>query len=403
MIKKSVWQLVTPSTNSSIKPLKTGGIDRFSTSPIASTPSFQSWHNKSFLAKTQQQQKPKSAGEGKKRKRAGESSATKPVKESRCLSTNIAVHPSKRLRVSSVKPITLARYMQAVELLERWANQNRRSLAPRVVDRTITDYLHVLCESGSSIVDARSVVYGFIMLRMSSDGPERFLLSQAKAALRGWSARFPTHSKAGIDLVVWDVIAWDCIKHNDPMVGAAILLQGDLYLRPSELLQLRKHSVLRPSKARSRYWGVVVGMQEDNQPTKTGAFDDCILLDSIDRQDLSLVLKFLYNKCKRQTDKLFGELSLNAYNSAIKSASTRLGLQQLRLTPHVLRHSGPSSDCYHKTRTLVEIQQRGRWLAASSVARYKKPGRMLLLHQKIPDLIWKQTATARKKALTFFS
>ena len=136
---------------------------------------------------------------------------------------------------------------------------------------------------------------------------------------------------------------------------------------------------------------------------RTGSFDDCILLDSIDRQDLSLVLKFLYNNCTDQTDRLFGELSLSAYNTAIKSASIRLGLQQLRLTPHVLRHSGPSSDCYHKTRSIVEIQQRGRWLAASSVARYKKPGRMLLLHQKIPDAIWKQTTAARKKALTFFS
>ena len=232
--------------------------------------------------------------------------------------------------------------------------------------------------------------------------PNVFLLSQCKTALKGWTTRFPIHSKSGVDLTVWDVIAYDCIQHDDQLVGAAILLQGDLYLRPNELLHLQRQSVLRPNKARSRFWGVVVGLQEEHQPTKTGTFDDCILLDSPGRTDLAVVLKYLYQRCKSLDDFLFSALTLRAYNDAITRACQRLGIAHLNLTPHVLRHSGPSSDCYHKVRSLEEIQQRGRWKSLSSVMRYKKPGRMLLTHQKIPQSFWKQTLTARTKALDSF-
>lgn len=312
------------------------------------------------------------------------------------------VHPSKRLRVSQVKPVTLGRYTQAVHNLEQWALKRRRSLSFRQADSNIVLYLHELCELGHSLVEARSVVYGFIMLRMVSDGPERFLLSQSKSALKGWATRFPIHSKSGVDLSIWDVIAYDCIQHKDPLVGAAILLQGDLYLRPNELLKLQRKSVLQPSKARSRFWGVVVGLQENKHATKTGTFDDCILLDTPSRTDLALVLKFLFKRCSSENDLLFGGLTLKAYNVALTQSCERLGLAQLHLTPHCLRHSGPSSDCYHKVRTLEEIQQRGRWRALSSVARYKKPGRMLLTHQKIPPALWKRTRSARAKALDSF-
>ena len=44
------------------------------------------------------------------------------------------------------------------------------------------------------------------------------------------------------------------------------------------------------------------------------------------------------------------------------------------LTPHCARHGGASADAYLRTRSLTEIQHRGRWEALTSVARYKRPG-----------------------------
>ena len=253
-----------------------------------------------------------------------------------------------------------------------------------------------------SIVNARSTVFGFIMLKMDSHQPERMLLSQSKAALKGWSSRFPVHSRAGVDLQIWDAIAWQCILDRDPLVAAAILLQGDTYMRPNEILNVQANSVLRPAKSRARCWGMVVGNRDLENPTKTGLYDDCILLDSPGRSDLGVVMKYLTARCERADSHLFQQLTLHAYNKAIKKACDTLNLEKLRLTPHNLRHSGPSTDAYYKARSLSAIQQRGRWASISSVLRYNKPGRMLLLHQLVPQNIWNKAKKNRTDCIEFF-
>ena len=127
-----------------------------------------------------------------------------------------------------------------------------------------------------------------------------------------------------------------------------------------------------------------------------------ILLDSISRDDLSFVLKFLFQRAKGSGEKLFQGLTLGAYNRAISDASRVLQIQSLKLTAHGLRHAGPSSDSLHRRRDINAIQQRGRWAAPSSVARYRKPGRMLLLHQQVPATVWNQSEKAYAKVISFF-
>lgn len=309
----------------------------------------------------------------------------------------------KRLRVSQVKPITLARYSESVQRFETWCEDNRKNIGPRKIDLTMTEYLHKLCEEGASILTARSTVYGYIMLRMSPDLPEKLLLNQSKNAIKGWVTRFPNHSKCGIDLRIWDVVARQCLKQGHELAAAAILLQGDTYARPHELLHLKRKAILLPNRSKSRFWGVVFGLQEHGCPTKTGLYDDCILLDTIGREDLAIVLKCLYKRTSRSDDPLFPDLTLSKYADAIDQACDTLDLRFLHLTPHILRHSGPSTDCFAKTRSLLEIQNRGRWQAPSSVNRYRKPGHMLLLQQQIPESVWKQTSKARKDIIEYFS
>lgn len=194
----------------------------------------------------------------------------------------MVVPPHKRLRACQVKPITLGRYGHAVSKFESWAVANRKPLSRKQIDRTMVEFLQHLCETGESICMARSAVFGYILFRMDSPQPERFLLTQSKEAIKGWTSRFPTHSRAAVDLAVWYVVAHKCLQTKDVNVAAAILLQGDLYLRPCERLALRKDSVLRPTASRSKAWGVVVAPQELEVPTKTGIFDDCVLLDTLE-------------------------------------------------------------------------------------------------------------------------
>ena len=67
-------------------------------------------------------------------------------------------------------------------------------------------------------------------------------------------------------------------------------------------------------------------------------------------------------------------ITLAQYEAALRFATKQAGLTSLKLTPHCARHGGASHDSQGEFRTLAEIQQRGRWEAANSVARYKKSG-----------------------------
>lgn len=260
----------------------------------------------------------------------------------------------------------------------------------------------MLCEDGRSITDARSTVFGFILFKCESPLPEKLLLPQSKAAIKGWSSRFPTHSRAAVDLQVWDVVAAKCLDNGKKMSAAAILIQGDLYLRPHEVIGLRKKSVIKPVSSRSRYWGVVLAQQDDEIPTKTGTYDDCILMDTHVRSDVQVIIKRLYSMVSTSSGRLFDKLTQSEYAADIHLACQQLGLQKLRLTPHGLRHSGPSTDAFHRIRDLAAIQNRGRWQTANSVARYKKPGRMLLMHQHVPPEIWQKAAACRARVIAAF-
>ena len=75
---------------------------------------------------------------------------------------------------------------------------------------------------------------------------------------------------------------------------------------------------------------MVFGLQEHGCPTKTGLYDDCILLDSAGREDLAIVLKFLYKKTSRPNGSLFPGLTLARYAEAIDCACDALDLRFLQ-------------------------------------------------------------------------
>ena len=60
----------------------------------------------------------------------------------------------------------------------------------------------------------------------------------------------------------------------------------------------------------------------------------------------------------------------------MREAAGALGCARLVPTPHGLRHGGASHDRAHGTRTLLEIQARGKWRSFSSVVRYEKHARI---------------------------
>ena len=300
--------------------------------------------------------------------------------------------------MGKVKPKTAVAYEKAVQQFEMWCSKTRvPRRSHKQVDEAFCLYLNHLCKEGRPVNDGSYAVYGWILLRSNEHLDRKSQLPFAKQCLKGWNSRYPTKARCGVDLKIWDAIAWECCEMGHYLSAAAILVQGDSYLRPSEVFEITQRHIIPPLASRGRgIWGVIVGLDEDGKPTKTGDFDDCVLFNTVSRSDVNLIISGLYHSASDPTDCLFSPLSHGQYTQHIHEAARRLKLSHLHLTPHVIRHSGPSHDAYYELRDLKQIQVRGRWKAAESVRRYRKPGRMLLSHKEVPRATWQKAVKARQ-------
>ena len=87
---------------------------------------------------------------------------------------------------------------------------------------------------------------GWALLRSTLHVPEKLHLPFSKQAVKVWMWRFPSCSKAGVDLMLWDLVALRCCKLGFYCTAAGIVVQGDTYLQPSELLGLHRNHVIQP-------------------------------------------------------------------------------------------------------------------------------------------------------------
>ncbi|CAE7904113.1 GDCSH [Symbiodinium microadriaticum] len=252
----------------------------------------------------------------------------KKLLKKRELSVEAAVPPHKRLRASKVKPTTLKLYHNAVVEFEEWAADRALNLGShKEIDEALVEFLHELCEDSRNISDANYTIFGYILLKSNFHMQDRDQLPFAKQAMKGWRARFPAKSRTGVDLRLWDLVALHCFRLGFIDSAAAILIQGDSYLRPNEVLSIRRDCVVPPSSSTlSEIWGVVICPFEEGVPTKSGEFDDTILFDTKERMDVNVIMKCLY-RASRGHDYLFENLSYKDYVSHVKKASEHVRAQ----------------------------------------------------------------------------
>ena len=144
---------------------------------------------------------------------------------------------------------------------------------------------------------------------------------------------------------------------------------------------------------------MIFSNSELGHTTKTKTQDDTVLLDSLDRDYAPGLLKMIF-QCKRSSKgPLFPSLTLANYEAAFRTAKQQIGLGHLQLTPHAVRHSGPSIDALHRSRSAAEIQNRGRWRCAKSIQRYQKPGQMLAKMSRVPQHVWDNAKQALPQVL----
>ena len=162
-----------------------------------------------------------------------------------------------------------------------------------------------------------------------------------------------------------------------------------LYLRPSEALSLTTDSLVRPSSLHGGpqgTWSVTLHPREAGVSSKTGVYDDSLLIDGPAFPWMpDLLAKLL--RSRSPGAKLF-DVSYNTWNAKFAQAARAAGLQPLLpVTLHQLRHGGASHELLVKARPQDEVKKRGRWATDQAVRRYAKGGRIQEQLNALPKTI----------------
>lgn len=182
---------------------------------------------------------------------------------------------------------------------------------------------------------------------------------------------------------------------NVLQAACALAIQWDLYLRPSEVLELECADVVE-NAARNGALAAIARAAPDSKegsltdligarrglprskPAKNNEHDGTVLAgDAISRRAgrtwIASLLRTLRGR-PTNDDRLF-TLNLCQFDRICRATCERMSLRpDLFFSPHCARHGGASADAALELRSLAEIQSRGRWAAKSSVARYRKTG-----------------------------
>lgn len=289
-----------------------------------------------------------------------------------------------QLRALKVGQKTLHRYLSCINLFEAWAKTKFKKVTCKTLDKYVNEYLHELHSRGAELSEATYLVYGLQLLKC--EVPKEQFLTVSKMSLAGWRKQQPGNMRVPVpEEYVFD-LAMHALDQQRFDIAMALILQYDGYLRPSECLSLTVEHVSRPQGRKYPHWALIIAPSSLDQVTKTGKSDDSILIG--DRPHNRWICACLAAYMEGVEHQLFPALNLAMLERWCKQSCRDLQYKTDCISPHIMRHAGPSNDSYHQRRSLTDIQKRGRWAAKSSVSRYEKHA--LLLKQ------WKLVASHRK-------
>ena len=285
-----------------------------------------------------------------------------------------------------MRPATLVLYQQAAKDFCQLSGLNLKPNSDmKLLDKHLDKFITQQFFEGVSFDQINTMVHGTLFmarLRMKHSA-----LPLTKATMKGFRRLAPSSTR---EPAPWEAVclmarhlASRAQKTKDPApldAAAAAVLQFDSYARPSATLSLEFQHVIPPPRGGTsggKRWGLVFAPSDELATTKTNTQDDTVLLNTpaAHRDWISMIAAALRARARRHSAPLFG-ITLQVYEKLLKSACRDLQLN-IELTPHCLRHGGPSTDALLEVRNLDDIQKRGAWSARSSVLRYEKHGRLL--------------------------
>ena len=302
------------------------------------------------------------------------------------------------LRLSTVGDAYRCQCVTAVCDLDAWAVENELyDQLEKDADTVMEFYFNALVSDSVGPQTGAVTMYGYVLLRTDLNARDKSVFPKCRVALRGWQREMPGKARDPVDLdMIW-LIGEGFLDDGEVDCAAALALQADAYLRPSEAVGLSSSSVVFATAGQACRGALAdavalsIAPFEEGVPAKTGAFDDTVLLGTFgNRSWVREVARGAFRE-----GPLFPGLDLTRYERGFQRITRRLGITKLGITPHVVRHSAPSTDLLNEAISLPELKKRGRWASDRSVNRYGKAGRLLIAMRKVPDDIALRSAEAR--------
>ena len=166
-----------------------------------------------------------------------------------------------------------------------------------------------------------------------------------------------------------------------------LLVAWDAYLRlPSDLIGMVGGSLVAPGRgSRIKRWAVLLFPEELPNRSKTGHFDEGMVLESDAVQSVGFALKKL--KSQSVADGPLWPFSGPKFRRDFEEAASLAGLEDVH--PYQVRHGAASHDALYKVREFGAVQERLRHLSESSTRRYRKGTRYLAECEKLPPEVRK--------------
>jgi len=276
---------------------------------------------------------------------------------------------------ATVTDVTRQRYEDAAAGFAAFAEQRLPDLSLKELDAKMTAYMEQLFLSGEAAVVARYAFHG-VCFALQLNTRDQQVMPKSRRALKGYSKKAPEHARdpPPLELVflLVDYLLMVVRGFLGAVAAALVLVATDCYLRPSEAVGLQCGDVFSRVVEGRRRWSITVAPICRETPAKNLQFDDGVLVGGPGREKWGAVLDVLLAK-RPANAQVFEGINLPLLERLFRDFSRA---ENLKVIPHGLRHCGASHDAFHDV-SLVQVQQRGRWLCLESCRRYSKPSKLL--------------------------
>ena len=269
------------------------------------------------------------------------------------------------------------------------------------LDAAVAGYMDHLWQEGEDHNEGEKLLSAleFTDPHLGKNGTKRLPVS--RHALKGWRRRRtpqcpvdPMPESGAGAISEWLVENQSAIKHGAE-IALWVMFQLTSYCRPSESRVKLKYVLAAAEESGPLSWpSVVVRPFEEELPSKNGSFNHGIVMD--DPSLLWVGTELVNLKVKRVRQLMAGgktrvqvlEQPLWPFSHAealraYQQAGRALSIESLTKSVYPLRHGGASRDCLSKRRGLEDIRRRGNWAVMSSVQKYERSGRLLMLVEKL--------------------